>query len=101
MGGQANTTGEHWSADKRVPVALIVAMTVQGVGIVWWAATMSAQSDQLERRVVVLERTVSQLPERLTRLEVVIETNLGQIKDQIRDLDRESRGRDRGRQPRE
>ena len=41
----------HWHLDKRVPVALIITITMQTVGIVWWAASLSARVDALEARV--------------------------------------------------
>lgn len=32
----------HWHIGKEVPAALIVAFAMQTVGIIWWAATISA-----------------------------------------------------------
>lgn len=50
----------HWSLDKKVPLALIIALIIQTVGISWWAATLSSQVTYLESRVtkaeVVIER---------------------------------------------
>ena len=36
---------EPWHLDKRVPLALILALLVQTAGMVWWAATLSSRVD--------------------------------------------------------
>lgn len=33
---------DSWHFDKRVPIALIIALFIQTGGMVWWAATMQA-----------------------------------------------------------
>jgi len=35
----------NWHLDKRVPVAIIVAIGLQTFGAVWWAATTSARTE--------------------------------------------------------
>jgi len=45
--GQSN----HWHLDKRVPIALIVALALQGAGGVWWASTANERLSQVERRL--------------------------------------------------
>ena len=73
----------HWILDKRVPVALIFALALQTVAIIWWAATM-------ENRVNALEKSVSRVEphaDRLTRLEVRLDgvmTGIGEIKQLMR-----------------
>ncbi|MBX9596137.1 MAG: hypothetical protein K2X46_17360 [Roseomonas sp.] len=37
---------EPWHLDKRVPIALILAVAVQTAGMVWWAGQLSARVDQ-------------------------------------------------------
>jgi uncharacterized membrane protein len=39
---------EPWHLDKRVPVAMIFAILMQTIGIVWWAATIGADVAQLK-----------------------------------------------------
>jgi Tfp pilus assembly protein PilO len=39
---------EPWHLDRRVPVAMIIAILVQTFGIVWWAATIGAEVEQLK-----------------------------------------------------
>ena len=38
-----------WHLDKRVPVALILALVVQTFGLGWWAASISWRVTSLER----------------------------------------------------
>ncbi len=41
----------HWHLDKRVPIALIVAMAVQTAGALVWAGAAMQRIDYLEREV--------------------------------------------------
>jgi hypothetical protein len=41
--------------DKRIPIALILAVMMQTAGAVWWAASISARLDQTEARASRLE----------------------------------------------
>ncbi len=90
----------HWHLDKRVPVALLLAIVIQTVGAVWWAASLSARVDALERawlemkthqgRIVRLEANQTAVYQRLDRIEAIqrrIETK----------IDRLLLGRNRGR----
>ena len=40
----------QWHLDKRVPIALIFAITMQSGAAVWWAAGISERMEQIERR---------------------------------------------------
>ncbi|GEM_PF-2695020 len=56
---------QHWHLDRRVPIALIVAMTIYGVGFVWSYATLT-------NRMAVVEKWIDdnrQIQSRLERLE--------------------------------
>lgn len=46
---------EPWHLDKRVPLALILSLTVQTGVMVWWAATLSARVDDHDRRIERVE----------------------------------------------
>jgi hypothetical protein len=61
---------KHWTVDRRVPLALIVAMAMQTGGLVWWASSLSERVNTLERRA---DQTAPQA-DRLTRVEVKIES---------------------------
>lgn len=74
---------QHWSVDKRIPVALIFAIFMQTVAGVWWAATTTERLDAVERRV----DSSADLKERVIRLEVISQnqTNiLQQILEELR-----------------
>lgn len=60
---------ERWHLDKRVPIALIVTILIQTGAALWWAATVNARVDVLERQATA---TAPQ-DARLTRLEVKLE----------------------------
>lgn len=69
---------QHWTVDKKVPVALMVTMGVQIVAFVWWAGAASNRLDQLERR---MEASAPQ-GERIIRLE----EKIGMVQQGIVDL---------------
>lgn len=56
----------RWHLDKRVPIALIVAILIQTAGALTWAGAASERINQLERQVT----GGSDLGERTARLEV-------------------------------
>ena len=60
-----DTSDRHWHLDKRVPVALIITIVMQTIGIVWWAANLSARVDALEVRI----REARDNQSRIVRLE--------------------------------
>lgn len=89
---------EHWSVDKKVPIALIVAILGQTGAFVWWGATMSARVDILERDNAKLERRVESgesaargVSERLVRVEEKSSTILDLVR-QIAERDRKRNG---------
>ena len=45
----------QWNLDKRVPLALILALMLQTSGAVWWASAQSTRTENTERRVQALE----------------------------------------------
>lgn len=68
-----------WRIDKRIPVALIVALLIQAAAAVWWAASADARLSVLEQKVVTsaedrerlarIEATVTGIDQRLVRME--------------------------------
>ena len=73
----------RWHLDRRVPIALIVTILLQTAGLVWWAASLTERVNTLERRA---DASAPQA-ERITRLEVNIETvkeGIAEIKRLIR-----------------
>lgn len=68
----------QWHLDKRVPIAIIAALIAQSVTIGWWAATMSARVDFLERQSALS----SDQPGRLVRVETRLDDARAKL-DQI------------------
>lgn len=72
----------HWHLDRKVPVALIVALAAQTVAMVWWAATLSIRVDQLEQkavasapqaeRIIRLESKVDVIADKITEIRAAI-----------------------------
>lgn len=49
---------DHWTLDRRVPVALIVALLAQGALGVWFLSDQAARVAQLEREALVVAARV-------------------------------------------
>ena len=41
----------HWHLDKRVPLAIIIALVFQTFGAIWWAASMTNRVEVMEAYV--------------------------------------------------
>lgn len=57
------TEASNWNLDKRVPIALILAILTQTAAGVWWAASQTARLDTQERRVTILESNDTKMAE--------------------------------------
>jgi len=68
----------HWTLDRKVPLALILAIVAQTVGIVWWAASLSERVSTLERAAL----SAAPQADRLTR----VETRLESVQDGIAEI---------------
>jgi len=69
----------NWHLDKRVPIALIVTISLQTAAVIWWASSLSARVDHLERQMA----DASPRAERLVRVETKLEglqTGIEEIK---------------------
>ena len=78
----ATDTPEGWHLDKRVPIAIIITLTMQSFAAVWWASAVTARVDQLERAVVSSQGQDG----RIVRLETQISgiaISLDRISDKI------------------
>ncbi len=51
---------EPWHLDKKVPLAFIMTMFLQTIGIIWWAASLSTRVDHQERQIVGLVQAEQQ-----------------------------------------
>lgn len=60
---------EHWTLDKRVPLALIIAISIQTAAGVWFLAKLDSRVGSLEET----RQVTAPQSDRLTRVEVKIE----------------------------
>jgi hypothetical protein len=67
---------EHWTLDKKIPAALVLAMFAQLVGFGWYASKVDSRVEDLEKRTVrteaqvsTMERDVRGFDSRMGRLE--------------------------------
>lgn len=67
-----------WHLDRRVPVSIIVTICLQTAGVFWWAASANERLNSLEQKMLI----IAPQADRLTRVEVNIET----IKDSLKDI---------------
>jgi len=84
---------EPWHLDRRVPIALILAIIGQTAGAVWWASTISGAVADHARRVALLEagkvedaRADRDSADRLARIEErqrASQDSLTEIKQQL------------------
>lgn len=63
---------ERWHLDRRVPIALMVTIAIQTGAMIWWASSLSERVNHLERQA----NATAPQGDRLTRVEVKIETAL-------------------------
>lgn len=79
----------HWTVDKRVPLALILTIIVQTVGVVWFAAALwqqvqaqgarieAIESYKIDSRLVRLEEAISNVRPQLDRIETKLDRLTG------------------------
>lgn len=87
---------EPWHLDKRVPVALILAILLQTGSALWWAATVNARVERLEKDAAQTIGTDSRLVRLETQMQSINET-LRETKDILRRM--ESNLLERNRKP--
>ena len=74
-----NDIGAGWHLDKRVPIAIIVAIMIQTAGYVWWTA-------KLDARVAALEDAKAAANGQEGRI-IRLETRLDGITDTLKNMD--------------
>jgi hypothetical protein len=77
----------HWTLDRRVPLAMIIAMFIQFGGFVWWFATLNvtvtSQGDRISR--LEMDRTAaSQTLSSMQALLARIDERTGYLTDALR-----------------
>lgn len=65
MNEQAGSSVSRWRIDRHIPVAVILAIIMQTTAMVWWASSLTARVEALERNTTDNRA----LPERVSRIE--------------------------------
>jgi hypothetical protein len=68
------STDGNWHLDKRVPIAMILTIVLQTGTFVWFAARLDHRVEALERSESRLTTSAPVQADRLTRVEVKLET---------------------------
>lgn len=63
---------EPWHLDKKVPLALILALIVQTAGMVWWAASLSSRVQQHTGEITTLQANVQHMNSEAGRIREVL-----------------------------
>ncbi|WP_454914969.1 hypothetical protein [Xanthobacter sediminis] len=74
---------EHWTIDKKVPLAIILALVIQGAGLSYWAATLEGRVNSAEKVISKLESRESETREARERL-IRLEERMISIGDDLR-----------------
>jgi hypothetical protein len=78
-----DTSDASWHLDRKVPVAIIMAILLQTGGVIWWGATASERLTALERKVELAAPQADRLTKVETRLEAV-QDGISEIKSILR-----------------
>lgn len=96
----SDPAGGSFHIDKRVPVAMLIALVAQTGGIVWWAASISAAQSQalidarrIELRVERIEGERDDIKTRVIRIEEKLSTQNDTLLEILRAVQRERRTR--------
>ena len=79
----------QWHLDKKVPIALIVTLLLQGSVVMWWIGASSQRLDQNERQVTLLAPQVTATAEKIIRVESKLEA-IGESITEIKNLIRQT-----------
>lgn len=91
------TTEPHWRMDKRVPIAFLAALGLQTGLFLWYAATFTAEvtaalevgvndRQRIESRLQRVEGERDDFSDRLTRVEVHLQTQNVTLQEILKEL---------------
>jgi hypothetical protein len=77
----------NWHLDKRIPIALIIALAGHAGATIWWGADITARLSQVERtqqgsvthveRIIRLETRMEGIADRLVEIRNILQTREG------------------------
>lgn len=72
-----------WKVEKSIPIALIITIAVQTVGVAWWASNLTSRVEQLERqmsgaawqaeRIIRLDERLNTVQTGITELKLLVQ----------------------------
>lgn len=69
----------HWTLDRRVPVALILTMALQIATAVWWASSMNSRMNALEAMGQQQQQRINDVERQTQALQVGAATVVAQL----------------------
>ena len=55
VAAQAADKHEHWTLDKKIPIAIILALLAQGGTLAWWAASLEGRVGAAGQAIIELK----------------------------------------------
>lgn len=52
---------EHWTVDKKIPIALVLALLGQTGGIVWWVSSLNSRVSTVEEKAIISRLDIDKL----------------------------------------
>lgn len=79
-------TEQQWHLDKRVPIALIIAIILQVGGAVYWASKMESRIEANTTRIEIVDRDMTRFSRQIVSMSDISNAQavqLGRIEEQI------------------
>lgn len=80
---------QEWHLDKRVPIALILALVLQVAAAVYWASKMESRIEANTARIEIVDRDLSRVGRQIAGVTEAANTQavqMGRIEEQISGL---------------
>ncbi|SFO58344.1 hypothetical protein SAMN04488056_108189 [Cohaesibacter marisflavi] len=80
-----DTNMEAWRIDRRVPLPLLLALALQAMAAVWWAASLEGRMVAIEAKYDQLIKQSQQVLSQDRRV-TILETKIDSLSQDIKDL---------------
>lgn len=80
---------DHWTLDKKVPLAIIIAILAQFAGVVWMASRFNAENMETKRDIARIEATLKAVVDRIDRVDTARtagEMRIVRVEEQVRQI---------------
>lgn len=82
-----NRAEAHWTIERKIPAALIIAILVQSASAIWWAAGVNGSLTNQDERQSRIEQTVKEQGAEIKRLPT-LETEVRALQRSVEKLDK-------------